>query len=234
MTMLEPTQALHLAQQHHEQALAELMEFLTIPSISTLSDHVADIQRAAEWIARQMRQIGLQTVEIMPTAKHPVVYGEWLNAPGQPTVLIYGHYDVQPADPLAAWTTPPFEPTVRDDYVYARGASDMKGQIHLVLKAVEALLKSGELRVNVKLMVEGEEEIGSPSLGAFIDQQHELLKCDIALNPDTTMLGADLPTIIYGLRGMAYFEIKVFGPSRDLHSGVYGGSLTIRRRCCAN
>jgi acetylornithine deacetylase/succinyl-diaminopimelate desuccinylase-like protein len=223
--MPEPTRSLQIVHQNRDQYLAELVEFLSIPSISTLSAHRPDMQRAAEWVAQQMTQIGLQHVEIIPTTRHPIVYGDWLNAPGQPTVLIYGHYDVQPVDPLAEWTSPPFEAAVRDQNLYARGASDMKGQIHLCLKAVEALLMSDELGVNVKVMVEGEEEIGSPSLESFIEQHRELLKCDIALNPDTTILGSDLPSIVYGLRGMAYFEIKVFGPSRDLHSGVFGGSL---------
>ncbi len=217
--------ALAWARAHAAQNLAELQEFLRIPSISTLPEHQSDVQRAAEWVAGQMRAIGLQSVEITPTAGHPVIYGEWLKAAGGPTVLIYGHYDVQPAEPLDEWKSPPFDPTRRGDDLYARGASDMKGQVHLLLKALQALLATGTLGVNVKLMVEGEEEIGSPHLGEFIDQNREQLKCDLALNGDTLILRPDQPSLVYGLRGVAYFELWVRGAEHDLHSGLFGGSV---------
>jgi acetylornithine deacetylase/succinyl-diaminopimelate desuccinylase-like protein len=223
--MTEPTKALEFARRNHDRYLAEYKEFLSIPSVSTLSEHKPDMQRAAEWVAGQMRQMGLQNVEIMPTKGHPVVYGEWLGAPGQPTVLVYGHYDVQPVDPLHEWTSPPFEPTIKGDNIYARGASDMKGQDHAFLKALEALLKHDELAVNVKVMIEGEEEIGSPNLGAFMDEHKEKLKCDVALNADSGIMRPDLPSITYGLRGLAYFEVWVYGPKQDLHSGLFGGSV---------
>jgi len=223
--MLEPTQALAYARNNHERYLAEYKEFLSIPSVSTLSEHKPDMRRAAEWVARHMAAIGLQNVEIMPTEGHPVAYGEWLDAPGAPTVLVYGHYDVQPVDPLNEWLSPPFEPTIRGENIYARGASDMKGQDHAFLKALEALLKHAELAVNVKVLVEGEEEIGSPHLGAFLDKHKDRLKCDIALNADSNILRSDLPSLAYGLRGLAYFEIWVRGPRQDLHSGMFGGTV---------
>ncbi len=223
--MADLTKALNYAREHHAEYLGELKEFLTIPSLSTLSEYIPDQRRAAEWVCGQMEQMGLQNVEVMPTARHPVAYGEWLKAPGKPTVLVYGHYDVQPADPLSEWVTPPFEPTVRGESLYARGASDMKGEVHACLKALQALLKSGPLPVNVKVMVEGEEEIGSPSLGAFMQKHKDKLKCDVCLNPDVSIPRPDLPSLVYGLRGLAYFEIWVYGPSHDLHSGVFGGSV---------
>jgi acetylornithine deacetylase/succinyl-diaminopimelate desuccinylase-like protein len=223
--MPESTQALNYARAHHTEYLRELKEFLSIPSVSTLSEYIPDMRRAAEWVCGQMRRMGLQNVEMMPTARHPVAYGEWLNAPGKPTVLVYGHYDVQPPDPLNEWTTPPFEGTVRGDDLYARGASDMKGEVHACFKALEALLRSGPLPVNVKVMIEGEEEIGSPSLAPFMQQHKDKLKCDVCLNPDVSILRPDMPSLVYGLRGLAYFELWVYGPSHDLHSGVFGGSV---------
>ncbi len=223
--MTDLNQAIEFAKKNKDRYLSELKEFVAIPSISTLSEHKADIQRAAEWVARQMREMDLKNVEIMPTAGHPVVYGEWLQAPGKPTVLIYGHYDVQPVDPLNEWLSPPFEPTVRGDNLYARGASDMKGNDHAFLKALEALMKTGGLPLNVKVIIEGEEEIGSPHLRAFMEQHREQLKCDIALNADSGILKPDMPSIVYGLRGLAYFEIWVYGPKHDLHSGIFGGSV---------
>ncbi|MGQ0603880.1 MAG: dipeptidase [Anaerolineales bacterium] len=224
--MIEPSHALAFAQQSRERYLSEYQDFLRIPSVSTLSEHKPDMQRAAEWLAALLRGMSFANVEVMPTAKHPVVYGEWLKAPGAPTVLVYGHYDVQPVDPLNEWKAGPFEPTVRDDdYIYARGASDMKGQVHAFLKALEALIKHGELGVNVKVMIEGEEEIGSPSLGDFIRANKEKLKCDVVLNADSGIIAKDLPSIIYGLRGLAYFELWVHGPDHDLHSGTFGGTI---------
>ncbi len=223
--MSESTQALEYARNNRERNLAEFKELLAIPSISTLSQHKPDMQRAAEWLSQQLVGMNFKHVEILPTAGHPVVYGESLNAPGKPTILIYGHYDVQPVDPVNEWISPPFAPTVRGDNIYARGASDMKGQVHAFLKALEALIKHEGLRVNVKVLIEGEEEIGSPSLGAFIKQHKEKFKCDVSLNADSGITRPDLPSIVYGLRGLAYFEVWVYGPSQDLHSGSFGGSV---------
>jgi acetylornithine deacetylase/succinyl-diaminopimelate desuccinylase-like protein len=215
--------ALEYVRKNKEQSLKLLETFLSIPSISTEPANQPDMQRAAYWVAAQLSGLGMQNVEIFPTARHPVVYAEWLGAKGAPTVLIYGHYDVQPADPLDRWQTGPFEPTVRGESLYARGASDMKGQVVAVMKAVEAIVKSGDLPVNLKWLIEGEEEIGSPNLEAFIAEHKNLLACDFALNPDAGMIGPEDPTITYALRGLAYFELRVFGPASDLHSGIYGG-----------
>ena len=223
--MSESTNAIAYARTHRERFVSELKDLLAIPSISTLSEHKTDMQRAAEWVTRQLVNLGFKNCAVLPTAGHPVAYGESLNAPGKPTVLVYGHYDVQPVDPLNEWISPPFEATVRGDNLYARGASDMKGQVIAVLKAIESLVRNEGLRVNLKVLIEGEEEIGSPSLGAFIAQNKEKLKCDIALNCDSGIARPDLPTIVYGLRGLAYFEIWVYGPAQDLHSGVFGGSV---------
>lgn len=224
--MTEPTRALEFAEHQQNRYLAELKEFLAIPSISTLTEHAPDILHAAQWVARQMKDIGLDPVEIFSTARHPIVYGEWLGARGKPTILIYGHYDVQPVDPLNEWISPPFAATVRGENLFARGASDMKGKVHAVFKAIEAFFKTtGKLPVNVKMMVEGEEEIGSPSLGAFIDAHKNRLKCDVALNGDTMILAPDQPSLVRGLRGLAYFELWMYGPAQDLHSGVFGGSV---------
>ncbi len=223
--MSESTQAIAYAKNNRERFLSELKDLLAIPSISTLSAHKPDMQRAGEWIARQLTSMNFKNVAVLPTAGHPVVYGEWLNAPGKPTILVYGHYDVQPVDPLDEWTTPPFEATVRGDNLYARGASDMKGQVQAFLKAIEALARNEGLPLNVKVLVEGEEEIGSPSLAAFIAQNKDKLTCDVVLNADSGIARPDLPTIIYGLRGLTYFEVWVYGPTQDLHSGVFGGSV---------
>jgi acetylornithine deacetylase/succinyl-diaminopimelate desuccinylase-like protein len=206
-----------------EKNLSALKEILIIPSVSTDPAHVADIRHAAEWMALQLRNLGMAKVQVFPTGRHPIVYGEWLGAKDAPTVLIYGHYDVQPAEPLDLWKTAPFEPTVRGENLYARGASDMKGQAVAALKAVEALVKNGGMPVNVKWLLEGEEEIGSPNLPKFIAEHKSMLACDYALNPDSGMIGKEYPTITYALRGLAYFELKVFGPAHDLHSGIYGG-----------
>jgi acetylornithine deacetylase/succinyl-diaminopimelate desuccinylase-like protein len=223
--MTDLSMAVGFAQNNHSRYLDELSQFVSIASISTLSEHKPDMQRAAEWVAEQMRAVGLDAVAIMPTAGHPVVYGEWLRAQGQPTVLIYGHYDVQPADPLSEWQSPPFEPTRRGDNLYARGVSDMKGQVHALLKALEATMQSGALPVNVKMLIEGEEEIGSPNLSAFIADHSDMLQCDFALNADSNILGPDQPSMVYGLRGLGYFEIWVQGPEHDLHSGLFGGAV---------
>ena len=220
------TTALSYAQEHKDQILDELIEFVRIPSVSTDPKKKTEMQRAAQWVANQMHSLGFENVKILPTALHPVVYGESLRAGSdKPTVLIYGHYDVQPAEPLELWGTPPFEPTQQGENLYGRGASDMKGQVVASLKAVEAYAQTGDLPINVKFIIEGEEEIGSPSLEKFLTENKDMLSSDFAINPDTGMIGADTPTITYGLRGLAYFELRVTGPEHDLHSGIFGGAV---------
>ncbi len=217
-------EALDYAHQNRERFLTELKEVLTIPSISTDPDHKGDIQHAAEWMAGQLRAIGMEHVQILPTAGHPVVYGDWLHAGKKaPTVMVYGHYDVQPPDPLELWSTPPFEPAVRGDKLFARGSADMKGQVVASLKAVESIMKNGGLPVNLKWLIEGEEEIGSAHLDDFIKDHTDLLDCDFCLNTDSGILAADEPSITTGLRGLVYFELRVQGPTKDLHSGMFGG-----------
>ena len=216
--------AISYARQNGERFLAELREVLMIPSISTDPDHNADMRRAAEWMSSQLRSLGMNNVQVFPTGGHPAVYGEWLEAGASaPTVMIYGHYDVQPPDPLELWVSPPFEPQVRGDHLYARGSADMKGQVLACLKAVESIVRTSSLPVNIKWLIEGEEEIGSEHLDAFIQGHKELLACDFCLNADAGILAADEPSITTGLRGLAYYELRVYGPSKDLHSGLYGG-----------
>jgi acetylornithine deacetylase/succinyl-diaminopimelate desuccinylase-like protein len=218
--------AIKYFQDNQQRFLDELVDISSIPSISTDPDANDAMQRSAEWVAAKLRKLGMQKVSIFPTAQHPVVYGEWLGAgPNAPTALVYGHYDVQPAEPLELWESGPFEPTVRGEYIYARGVTDMKGQVAAFFNAVEAVQSTGDLPVNVKFLIEGEEEIGSPSLRQFILENKELLKCDFAVNPDTGMLAPDVPTITYALRGLAYFELRIYGPDHDLHSGVFGGAV---------
>jgi len=218
--------ALQFKKDHSTRFLDELITFVSIPSISTDISVKPDMHRAAEWVAGQLQNLGLSRVRVMPTAGHPVVFGESLEAgKDKPVVLVYGHYDVQPAEPLGLWHTPPFEPTQSGENLFGRGASDMKGQVVACLKAIESLSISGNLPVNVKFFIEGEEEIGSPNLSAFILENKELLASDFALNPDAGMLNPDLPTITYGLRGLAYFEVRVSGPTQDLHSGLFGGAV---------
>lgn len=224
--MSNAQQALDYVRGNSERYLAELKEFLAIPSISTLSENKGDLQRAAEWVVAQLHSMKMDNVKIMPTAGHPVVYGEWLGAgKSAPTVMIYGHYDVQPVDPLELWTSDPFNAVVRGDYLFARGSSDMKGQVMASLKAVEAIVRTTGSPVNIKWLIEGEEEIGSEHLGEFIKNNKEMLACDYCLNPDAGMMGAEKPTITTGLRGLAYFELKVYGPDKDLHSGLFGGTI---------
>ena len=211
--------------QNQARFLEELLDFLRIPSISTLPEHDGDVRRAAEFVAASLRAAGLENVEIIPTAKHPLVYGDWLHAPGQPTVLCYGHYDVQPPDPLELWETPPFEPSIRNGNIYARGAADDKGQMYMHVKAVEALhAVHGKLPINVKFLIEGEEEVGGASVAKYVAENQEKLKADVALVSDTHLYAEGLPTLCIGLRGLVYTEIQVTGPMRDLHSGLYGGA----------
>jgi acetylornithine deacetylase/succinyl-diaminopimelate desuccinylase-like protein len=214
-------------QRHHDKFLDELKAFLSIPSVSTQAQHKPDIERAAEWLREQLLDAGFPTAEVMPTAGHPVVYAEWLNAgPDAPIVLVYGHYDVQPPDPLDLWETPPFEPTVVGDNIVARGASDDKGQLYTHVKAAEAYhATEGAPPVNVKCLFEGEEESGSPSLAPFIREHADQLAADVAVISDTGMLTPETPSIVYGLRGLAYIEVEVTGPDHDLHSGTYGGAV---------
>lgn len=214
------------AQAHREQHLAELIEFLRIPSVSTQPEHKGDVDNAAHWLAGRLTAVGLENVRVIQTAGHPLVYADWLHAPDAPTVLVYGHYDVQPAEPFDLWQSPPFVPTVRDEYLYARGASDDKGQVYLHIKAVEALLQSyGRLPLNIKFIIEGEEEMGGASLSAFIPQNRDLLAADVALVSDTMMVSPEQPAIVYGLRGMCYVLLDIQGPKRDLHSGSFGGGV---------
>jgi acetylornithine deacetylase/succinyl-diaminopimelate desuccinylase-like protein len=211
---------------NRQRYIDELCDLLRIPSISSSSAHKADVARCADALRAEMLRIGMTRAEVFTTPGHPVVYGEWLGAPGKPTVLIYGHYDVQPVDPLNLWTSPPFEPTVRDGDLYARGAVDDKGQVFAHLKAIEAYLKyAGTLPVNVKFIAEGEEEIGSVNLAGFLKEQRDLLKADAVVVSDTPMFEKGVPSICYGLRGLCYMEVKVSGPTVDLHSGVFGGGI---------
>ncbi len=219
--------AFEYADSHHNEFLAELKDFLRIPSISTLPEHKGDVRRAAEWVANQLRKIGMQTVQIYDTPGHPIVYGAWNGAPGAPTVLVYGHYDVQPTDPLDEWESGPFEPTERNGNLYARGASDDKGQVFIHLKVIQALMQahSGKLPVNVRFLVEGEEEISSQHLDDFILSHKDLLQADVYVISDSSILSIDRPSIVYGLRGMVYMELEVKAARADLHSGMYGGTV---------
>ena len=211
---------------NRDRFLAELKDYLAIPSVSSLAEHREDMRRAAEWTAKQLRDIGLQNVHLAETPGHPIVYGEWLGAPGASTMLIYGHYDVQPVDPIDQWTTPPFEATVRDNDLYARGAADDKGQVFMHVKALEAHLKqNGRLPVNVKVMIEGEEEVGSEHLDDFIRAEKERLACDVVVISDTPMFARGVPSICYGLRGLVYAQIDLRGTKTDLHSGSFGGAV---------
>ena len=218
--------ALSYARARGDNFVSELIDFLRIPSISTDEAYAADVRRAAGWLADEFRRIGMQQVDVIETPGHPVVTAGIHVGDDRPTVLLYGHYDVQPPDPLALWETPPFEPAIRNGDLYARGACDDKGQLFMHLKAVEAYL-SGENRlpVNMKFIVEGEEENGSVHLRQFLEQHAEALTADVVLISDTSMFAADIPSVTYGLRGLAYVEVVLRGPSRDLHSGVYGGAV---------
>jgi acetylornithine deacetylase/succinyl-diaminopimelate desuccinylase-like protein len=210
---------------NRDRLLSELKDFVRIPSISTLPEHAGDIERAAAFVADSLRRAGMENVEIIPTGGHPLVYADWLHAPGKPTVLCYGHYDVQPADPLELWVTPPFEPTERNGNLYARGSVDDKGQMYMHIKAIEALRAvNGTLPVNVKFLVEGEEEVGGASIAKYVAGHPEKLRADVALVSDTAMYAEGMPTLCIGLRGLIYMEVEASGPARDLHSGLYGGA----------
>jgi acetylornithine deacetylase/succinyl-diaminopimelate desuccinylase-like protein len=212
--------------ENRDRHLEELKEILRIPSISTDPERAGDVKRAAEWIRDRLSKAGCTKVEIHPTKGHPIVYGEWLRAPGKPTVLVYGHYDVQPVDPVELWKTPPFEPTIADGRIFARGAADDKGQLIIHVNALEAHLRtSGTCPVNMKFLIEGEEEIGSPNLVPFLETHKSELKCDAVVVSDTAMFAKGVPSICHGLRGLTYFQVDVRGTDRDLHSGSYGGAV---------
>jgi acetylornithine deacetylase/succinyl-diaminopimelate desuccinylase-like protein len=211
---------------HRDRYVDQLKEYLAIPSISALPQHKDDVRRCAEWTAEEMRRIGLQNVRLEETPGHPVVYGDWLGAEGAPTILFYGHYDVQPVDPVNLWTSPPFEATVRDGEIYARGSADDKGQVFMHFKAVEAHIKEqGRLPVNMKFLLEGEEEVGSANLDNFIGAHKDLLKADVVVISDSPMFDRGIPSICYGLRGLAYYQIDLRGTKTDLHSGSFGGAV---------
>ena len=212
--------------QNKDRFVDDLKAVLRIPSVSAKSEHKADCVRCAQHIADHLKSLGMTRVEVVPTQGHPVVYAEWLGAPGRPTALLYGHYDVQPPEPMELWTSPPFEPTLRDGKLYARGAVDDKGQVYMHLKAIEAHMKvEGKLPINLKVVIEGEEEVGSEHLERFLRERRAQLDADVIIVSDTAMLGPDQPALTYGLRGICYTQIEVTGPSKDLHSGHFGGAV---------
>jgi acetylornithine deacetylase/succinyl-diaminopimelate desuccinylase-like protein len=211
---------------NRDRYVEELKQYLGIPSISALPQHATDVRRAAEWTAEELRRVGLQNVRLIETPGNPVVYGDWLGAPDAPTILFYGHYDVQPVDPVDQWITPPFEATVRDGEIYARGAADDKGQVFMHIKAVEAhLKKNGRLPLNIKFFIEGEEEVGSVHLDDFVRSHKQDLSADVVVISDSPMFDRGIPSICYGLRGLTYFQIDVRGTKTDLHSGSFGGAV---------
>ncbi len=218
--------ALEYTKSNRERYLKELTEYLAIPSISSDPNHKSDVQYCAEWTAQHFASIGLKNATVHKTEGHPIVTAEWINAPDKPTVLIYGHYDVQPVDPIELWEQPPFVPHIKNNRIVARGAADDKGQLFMHIKAVEAILKTlGKLPLNVKFIIEGEEEVGSTNLSAFLKNNYEKLSANIVAVSDTSMWAENVPSITYGLRGLVYLEIEMTGPNRDLHSGTYGGAV---------
>ncbi len=208
-----------------QRFLDELFELLRFPSVSADPKYKGDVLKTADYVAEKLKAAGADNVEICPTAGYPIVYGEKIIDNSLPTVLVYGHYDVQPPDPLELWKTPPFEPTIRDEKIYARGACDDKGQFYMHVKAFELMMKTGTLACNIKFMIEGEEEVGSANLGIFVGKNKERLKADVVLISDTSMISLEHPSLETGLRGLSYVEVEVTGPNRDLHSGVYGGAV---------
>lgn len=213
-------------EKNKETYLSELFELLRIPSVSADSRHKGDVRNAATYVLQKLKEAGVDRSELMETGGHPIVYAEKIVDPAKPTVLVYGHYDVQPPDPLALWNSPPFEPTVRDGKIYARGSCDDKGQFYMHIKALEIMMKHGDVPCNIKFMIEGEEEVGSAHLGEFVKANKAKLKADVILISDTALISLDQPSITVGLRGLSYMEVQVTGPNRDLHSGVYGGAVT--------
>jgi len=212
-------------QQNKDRFINELIDLLKIPSVSADSKHKDDVKKAAEFVSQKLKDAGAQNVEICPTKGHPIVYGEKIVDASLPTVLVYGHYDVQPADPIELWTSPPFEPVIKDEKIYARGACDDKGQMYMHVKAFESMMQNNALACNIKFLIEGEEEVGSDNLGVFVKENKDRLKSDVILISDTSMLANETPSITVGLRGLSYVEVELTGPDRDLHSGVYGGAV---------
>src|SRR6187402_1524211 len=212
-------------EQNKQRLLDELFELLRFPSVSADPKYKPDVLKTADFVAKKLREAGADNVEVCQTAGYPIVYGEKIIDAAKPTVLVYGHYDVQPADPLELWKTPPFEPTIRDGKIFARGACDDKGQFYMHVKAFELMMQTNTLPCNIKFMIEGEEEVGSSNLAIFVKANKERLKADVVLISDTSMISMENPSIETGLRGLAYMEVEVVGPNRDLHSGVYGGAV---------
>ncbi len=212
-------------EQNKDRFLSEMLELLRIPSVSAKGEHKEDMRRCAEAVRQSLLNAGADRAEVMETAGHPVVYGEKIIDASQPTVLVYGHYDVQPAEPLELWTNPPFEPTIVDGKIYARGSADDKGQFFMHVKALETMVKTGTLKTNIKFLIEGEEEVGSPNLGKFVADNKELLQADVILISDSSMISMENPSLDIGVRGLSYIEVEVTGPNRDLHSGTYGGAV---------
>jgi acetylornithine deacetylase/succinyl-diaminopimelate desuccinylase-like protein len=211
---------------NREKYVEELKDFLKIPSISTLAANKNDMLNAANFVSKKLSEAAMENVKIIETKGHPLVYADWLHASGKPTLLVYGHYDVQPVDPVNLWDSPPFEPTIKNGNIYARGATDDKGQMYMHIKSVEAYFKTlGKLPLNVKFIIEGEEEIGSGNLEEFVNKNQDMLKCDAVMISDTSLYGPGIPTLTYGLRGLCYMEVAVTGPNRDLHSGTFGGGV---------
>ena len=208
-----------------QRFLDELFDLLRLPSVSADLKFKGDVEKTAEFVAQKLREAGADNVEVCPTAGNPIVYGEKIIDPALPTVLTYGHHDVQPADPYELWDTPPFEPTIRDGKIYARGSADDKGQFYMHVKAFEYMVKNDALACNIKFMIEGEEEVGSVNLGTFVKENTERLKADVIVISDTSMVSMAQPSLETGLRGLSYVEVEVTGPNRDLHSGVYGGAV---------
>lgn len=211
--------------EHKDRFLDELLDLLRIPSVSARSENKMDMVECAEAVKEKLLAAGADTVTIYPTAGHPIVYGEKITDPAKPTVLVYGHYDVQPPDPLTLWHSGPFEPVIKDGKIFARGACDDKGQFYMHVKALEAMHATNDLPTNIKFLIEGEEEVGSPNLATFVNDNKQLLSCDVILISDTAMLSLEHPSIDVGVRGLTYIEVEVTGPNRDLHSGVYGGAV---------
>jgi acetylornithine deacetylase/succinyl-diaminopimelate desuccinylase-like protein len=212
-------------QSNQQRFLDELFDLLRIPSVSADSRHKTDVRNAAEFIVRKLKDAGAEMVELCETRGHPIVYGQRVFSATAPTVLVYGHYDVQPPDPLNLWNSPPFEPVIKDGKIFARGSCDDKGQVYMHIKAFETMMKLNQLACNVKFMIEGEEEVGSDNLGIFVKENRDKLKADVILISDTSLISMDCPSITVGLRGLSYLEVEVTGPNRDLHSGVYGGAV---------
>ena len=212
-------------QENRQRFLDELIEFLKIPSISADTKNKGDVLAAATWLSNELKRIGMESVEIIPTKGHPVVFAEKKVSQDLPTILVYGHYDVQPVDPLNLWHSPPFEPVIKDEKIWARGSCDDKGQIYMHVKALEAMIAKGQLTCNVKVIFEGEEEVGSVNLGDFLEANKAKLTADVVLVSDTSIISNEVPSITTGLRGLSYVEVEVIGPNKDLHSGVYGGAV---------